>query len=64
MGCAPNPKKADGIPKTNAQPSRQDMTSIEKENRFEEERMTKVRFEDITNNDLTINLERRVPIKI
>lgn len=41
MGCAPNPRKAENIPKTNAQPSSQDITTIEKEN-HEGMRMTKV----------------------
>ncbi len=56
MGCAPNPNKAEGIPKTNAQPSRQEVTSIDKENRHEDGRVSKVRFEDLTNNDLTIHV--------
>lgn len=64
MGCAPHPRKSENIPKTNAQPSRQDVTTIEKENQMEGERMTKARFEDIANNDININQERRTIIKI
>jgi hypothetical protein len=65
MGCAPHPKKSEKIPKTNAQPSfREVPTTMDKENRTDEARMTRLRFEDVANHDLNINQERRLSIKI
>lgn len=30
MGCAPHPRKNENIPKTNAEPSRHEMTTVDK----------------------------------
>jgi hypothetical protein len=52
MGCAPEPKKSDAIARTNAQPS---MLNLDKENRLDERRITKLHFEDIANHDFRIS---------
>ena len=61
MGCAPQPRKSEKIAKTNAQPS---MSQIDKENRNDEHKVTKVRFEDLANHDFKISEERRMRIEI
>ena len=64
MGCAPHPRKNENIPKTNAEPNRLDTTNFDKQNRGEQYRMTKVRFEDLANNDFAIKEERRENVKV
>jgi hypothetical protein len=64
MGCAPLPRKSENIPKTNAEPAKQEVTSIDNIQRADESRMTKVRFEDLANNDIAIKEERRFVITV
>jgi hypothetical protein len=63
MGCAPHPRKSEGIPKTNAQPSYREINH-NKENQAEPYRVTRHQFEDIANHDLNIHQERRVNVEV
>ena len=60
MGCAPQPRKSEKIAKTNAEPSRRNLSTLNKENQHETQQVMKMNFEDIANNDFSINQERRV----